>query len=501
MPAMFITLAMTKTKVKLLSVAHIFLLLVGAVIFLFGCFQNSLWFDEAYTVGMMSRPLLNGMWHATFDVHPHLYYFCLKLFTLVFGNSLWAMRIFSAIGAILFASLGFTHIRRDFGGEVGFWFSFCAIFCASTLYYALQIRMYTWAACFVALAAIYAFRCLGEDVKRKDRALFLVFSICSAYTHHFALFAVCGINIVMLLWAIKNKKPLKIWWQNAAVQIGVYLPGAAVFILQALQGGGTWITIEWPSLVFDFVSYHIFGNTVGGVAEFPQPAYYVAGGACLLFYIGAAAFLRYYYLKGSNEVVKKALGFVSKVYYGVVVFALGFSLFRPIYYIRYTVVICGLLFLMMAFAFACIRSKILKSALAILLVLTFAWRAVDIFTVAYHPSADSVSNLAEEQVKEEDALLFNGIDGFVVAVQMPENQSYYHNVNQWDIHEAYGAFGDNVHIIDALEEAELPSRVWVLGRGDCYNYLLGLGYSQVGGDVIATEYYHYYFELILMELK
>lgn len=498
---MFITLAMMKTRVKLLSIAHISLLVFGAAIFLFGCFQNSLWFDEAYTVGMMSRPLLKGMWHATFDVHPHLYYFCLKLFTLVFGNSLWVMRIFSAIGAILFASLGFTHIKKDFGGEVGFWFSFCAIFCASTLYYALQIRMYTYAAYFVTLAAIYAFRCCGEEARKKDRVLFLVFSICSAYTHHFALFAVCGINIVMLLWAIKNKKPLKLWWKNAAVQIGIYLPGAAVFILQALQGGGTWITIQWPSLVFDFVSYHIFGNTVGGVAEFPNPAYYIAGGICLLFYIGGAVFLRYYYLKGSNEKIKNALGFASKVYFGVVIFALGFSLFRTIYYIRYTVVICGLLFLMMAFVFACVRSKTVKSVLAVMLVLVFAWRAYDIFTVAYHPSAEYISQMAEEKIEEDDALLFNGIDGFVVAVQIPENQSYYYNVNQWDIHNAYGAFGDNVHIVDAPEDAKLPSRVWVLGRGDCYNYLREQGYTEIDGKAISTEYYHYYFDLILMELK
>ncbi len=112
---------------------HVLVVLVSGAIYLGGCFQNSLWFDDAYTVGLMNQDFLGVIKWATFDVHPHLYYVMLKIFTLVFGNSLPVMRIFSVIGAVLFVSLGLTHVRRDFGKKIGFWFSFVTAFCASTL--------------------------------------------------------------------------------------------------------------------------------------------------------------------------------------------------------------------------------------------------------------------------------------------------------------------------------------------------------------------------------
>ena len=106
------------------NIAHLSVIFIGAILFIGGCFQNSLWYDESYTVGLMCHSLLDSIKWAVYDVHPHLYYVMLKIFTMIFGNTLPAMRIFSSVGAILFVSLGYTHIKHDFGKKVGFWFSF-----------------------------------------------------------------------------------------------------------------------------------------------------------------------------------------------------------------------------------------------------------------------------------------------------------------------------------------------------------------------------------------
>ena len=107
---------------------HIALIAVGAAVFTAFAFHKNIWFDEAYTIGLVSHGFSEILKIHTADVHPFLYYVLLKTFTLVFGSSLLSLRMFSVVGAVLFSSLGLTHIRRDHGEKVGFFFSFFAHF-------------------------------------------------------------------------------------------------------------------------------------------------------------------------------------------------------------------------------------------------------------------------------------------------------------------------------------------------------------------------------------
>ncbi len=479
---------------------HILLLIAGAMIMIGGCFQNSLWFDEAYTVGMMSHSLFEGMKWATFDVHPHLYYVGLKLFTMVFGNSLYTMRIFSAIGGILFASLGLTHIRKDFGKEIGFWFSFCAVFSASTLAYALQIRMYTWGAYFVTLAGIYAFRMYRNPASNRDRILFCIFSVASAYTHYFALFAVCAINIVLLYQNLKDKNPMKLWWQNAAIQIGLYLPGAVVFLLQALQEGGSWRSVKFPNVIFDLVSYHWLGDTVEGIFKDGSLWFYMIG----LLFLGVYAFggwKLYKYCKSNKAKPKEksAVNAALKVYFGVILFTLAVSIFKVIYYIRYTVVIGGFLFFMMAVLIASISKKTLKTIVAILIIAVFAVQSAGIYKTLYDPSADSIELILDDKIQNQDDFLFEGIDGFVITVRYPQSNCYFYNSGKWGVHKAYRAMGEKTFVLDEIQDFEFNNRVWTLGRGACYETLIAKGYREIEEHYISLVYHQYNFQLILLE--
>ena len=220
-----------RKRPSLITSAHIVLLVIGTAIFTLFAFNKNIWFDEAYTIGLVRHGVADIFKLHIYDVHPFLYYFLLKIFTFVFGSSLLSMRLFSVIGAVMLSLLGLTHIRRDFGEKVGFWFSFFSVFCASTLYYAEQIRMYSWATFFVALAGIYAYR-LGKNDGIKNSALFVLFSVCAAYTHYFALFAVAAVNIVLLVHKIRQKQLFR-WFATAASQIILYIPGALIFLKQA----------------------------------------------------------------------------------------------------------------------------------------------------------------------------------------------------------------------------------------------------------------------------
>ena len=68
----------TISQQKKLPIWHLIVLFAGAAYLISGCFSNSLWFDESFTVGLMNHTSLFEMikW-SSYDVHPHLYYIIL----------------------------------------------------------------------------------------------------------------------------------------------------------------------------------------------------------------------------------------------------------------------------------------------------------------------------------------------------------------------------------------------------------------------------------------
>ncbi len=281
------------------------------------------------------------------------------------------MRIFSALGAIILACLGYTHIRRDPGEQYGFWFSFCVLFSGSALVYALQIRMYTWAALFVFISAIYAYRLSKDPCGCRNRIVFVLFSILAAYTHYFALFAVAMINLFLLIGYHKklDKTALKHWMLNAVVQLTAYIPGGYIFLHQIMLGGADWITVDYPDLVFDFVSYYFLGDVLKEYFEYRSTLYSVIGCIALLFFVIVGICL--YRRMKTDCTATKAAKIAFLIYISVILFSLAISLVRPIYYARYTVVLLGLLALVLSVRLGGIKNKAFKAIAALLLVTVF----------------------------------------------------------------------------------------------------------------------------------
>ena len=153
---------------------HISLIIVGIVLILIGTFHGNIWYDEAYTVGMMHQSWGDMIETGINDVHPLLYYVIAKIYTMIFGISVTSLRIFSVIGAVILAVIGYTHIRKEFGEKIGFFFSFLTLFLPIMPVYATEIRMYSWAAVLVTLAAFYAYKIIKYN-KTKYYFLFVVF--------------------------------------------------------------------------------------------------------------------------------------------------------------------------------------------------------------------------------------------------------------------------------------------------------------------------------------
>src|SRR5574344_778016 len=169
-------------KEKKNKIIHLAIIILGICFVAVGAFHSNLWFDETYSVAIAKHSFYDIWRIGGNDVHPILYYWMLKIIGMATGYNVMAYRLFSVVGISILGILGFTHIRKDFGEKTGMFFSFFTFFLPVMHVYAAEIRMYAWAAVFVTITAIYAYRLIKNNCV-KNWIIFGIFSLCSLYTH------------------------------------------------------------------------------------------------------------------------------------------------------------------------------------------------------------------------------------------------------------------------------------------------------------------------------
>ncbi len=489
-----------KKNIDRIEIFHILLLVVGAVTFAASACFSSVWFDEAYTVGAVSngfRDMIRGL---TYDVHPHLYYIVLKLWSFIFGNSVIALRMFSAVFGVAAASIGYTHIRKDFGEEVGFWFSFLMIFSFSTLKYATQVRMYTFGIYLLALTAVYAWRYINGK-SRKDRTLFLVFSILSAYTHYFAFFIVSMLNVFTLVRAIisdNRAENLKSWSFDALIQFGGYSVGLAVFIYQITLGGAYWITVEYPDVIFDTVVHTFTAAPLSEEFESGSLIYNLIGIVLTAVYAATFGKLAFRYKNEKSEY--KAPFMSMSLCIALFIFMLVFAVIRPIYYQRYSVLFTGFLVFSAAFLLTKAKIKLVKAFVAIILVVCFLVAAIpfwkDNFSADNEPFAEQIG------IREGDILIGDNTHYLVCTIEMPNNSFVFYNWDNWPVEKAYTLFGDNLSVKDDLSEfSEHEGRIWVCGEKTTEFFDNCENAEFISEKQTHADYYNYNLTFRLYEIK
>ena len=82
------------------------ILAAGTILLFAGITNESLWYDESYTGALVKQSFSNIIQITGGDNHPPLYYLTLRVFTLIFGNTVLSLRAFSVLGALSLAALG-----------------------------------------------------------------------------------------------------------------------------------------------------------------------------------------------------------------------------------------------------------------------------------------------------------------------------------------------------------------------------------------------------------
>lgn len=229
---------------------HIAIIILGAIFLILPSFHTSLWFDESYSVAIAKHSFAD-IWTITGnDVHPALYYWALHIIYLIFGNNILLFRLFSVLATIIVGVLGYTHIRKDFGEKTGIFFSFLTFFLPAMTAHSQEIRMYSWAFLIIAVTSIYAYRFYrnvkdkNDTGKMKNIVIFGIFSVCACYIHYYALITTCLINLLLLIFLIRNRKDAKIDLRNflilAGIQVLLYIPWL-VYLLRTNNARTQWI--------------------------------------------------------------------------------------------------------------------------------------------------------------------------------------------------------------------------------------------------------------------
>lgn len=267
---------------------HLVVLALGSAFVLVGAFHGYIWFDESYSVAIANHSF-SEIWRiGSGDVHPVLFYWALHVLNLVFGQNILAYRLFTVLGSVALASLGYTHVRRDFGWKPGVLFTAFVLFIPYTAIMSTEIRMYSWATFSVMLCALTAWRiacalrepaCEGSVACVQKRAqgkrllagaplswwaVFAVSSLFSAYLHYFGAMSAFMVNLLLLVFCInraarrRGAAALGVLVASAAIQVALYVPWLLVLVSQMGVVSNTyWANMVFPVTYIEFATYPV----------------------------------------------------------------------------------------------------------------------------------------------------------------------------------------------------------------------------------------------------
>lgn len=221
-----------RNKKLKVSCVYILLFAIGVSLFTYLDFTDvAIPYDDAYSVFMVKSSYTDIVRITAKDVHSPLYYFGLKVFSSIFGDSIFSLRLFSALGIFAIFLLGCFPIRRLFGNRVAVLFIALLIMFPVTQYLATDIRMYSWTMFFVLACAICGYKVYSEGCSR-NWILFLTTGLCAAYLHNYGLLSVVGIYIFLLVFLVKKKKEWKHLVYCGIVFSALYVPWLLQLIWQ-----------------------------------------------------------------------------------------------------------------------------------------------------------------------------------------------------------------------------------------------------------------------------
>lgn len=229
--------------------------------------QKNLWFDEIFSWNLSQKNFSEIISGTAGDIHPPLYYMTLHLWTWIFGESVFAMRMLSVIFSLL-TSFVLFNLLKIFIDNKSYILLGMILFALSPLniYYSHEVRMLNMNL-FLCAASVYYFLQIRNSYSLKENIYYVLFTAAAVYTHYFAFF-ILGIQILIFIYDYFRSRDKSTLKSGASIIIIflLYIPWISI-MLQQIMRGQPWRTPQTSTELFKntlayfndtFFSYYIY---------------------------------------------------------------------------------------------------------------------------------------------------------------------------------------------------------------------------------------------------
>lgn len=203
--------------------------------------RQSLWFDDAFSVLLATKPVGQLIHLTSIDVHPPTYYLLLKLWGNMFGWGDFAMRSLSVLFTMGALAVGGLLVRKMFNSRIAVGAMLLLMMAPLITRYGFEVRMYAMAS-FIGISATYALYSAWKSrgvAQRRWLILYGVLVVLGLYT----LYATALLWIAHVVWLclmawrrrqhIKSLLPYAVTYVISAI---LFLPWLPVFKAQLTNG-------------------------------------------------------------------------------------------------------------------------------------------------------------------------------------------------------------------------------------------------------------------------
>lgn len=452
----------------------------GTLLLFLGIGEDSLWYDESYSMAVVEHSFSEIVTLMAGDVHPPLYLLMLKAWVSVFGATPFAARALSALGIIALAGLGIYPLRLWWSTSRALTYSVLCFITPMAILTGREIRMYSWLAFFVTAALLSAWMAWSTR-RRRAILLMVLFTLAAAYTHIFGVMASGFLWAAFLAALVVRRHPLT---RAAAIGAGLvllaYLPWMSSLIGQASRvNANYWIEpVSWKGLLW--VLSFPFGF------KFTMPDLSVIAFVLTVHVIayGCRRCLRDQDVAGM--VVLAGIGIYLLTLAAAVVLSF---LISPMLVPRYMMACLGLVLLAMAYGLHSLPHR------AWGIVLTVGWLAATVPTLidVYQHDRNGPMHLVHQKIQGDvqpgDVFLHNGEHNFGnFAYYFPDHEHYLHlpdpalAYGNYEVFDRHGRFGNDLNSL--LQRSRV---IWLtLATNDTRKFprevLAKAGYQSRPGD-------------------
>lgn len=300
---------------------------------------QSVWRDEVFSYFMARPNIFRVVLNTANDFNPPFYYLLLHFWIQVVNKSDIGLRLLSFIPHLLSTYVAYLIGKRFVSHKMAYFLSLFTFLNPMLLYYAFEMRMYSWYALFV-FATFYFFY-------TKKWKLYIITGTLGLYTHSF--FPLVFLSYILYLFLSGNASKKNIIY--TAAPLIFYLPWLPVLIIQFLNSGNSWMFPVDLRLIIS-----VLGNLFTSFEGTPGNWWNYTGLLSLLIFctILPAFFRR-----------KKQFLLVTIPIFIPLIIILGYSIIkRPIFVNRYVIFVTVFEIIAITLSINSVRNNILKIALS-----------------------------------------------------------------------------------------------------------------------------------------